>query len=413
MMMDDERTATARAQALRLGSAFSPGAPINQSTLFAGRQAELESISDAVVQRGLHVVVFGERGVGKTSLTNVLPEFMDQAGIGDFTVGRVNCDSGDTFRTLWHKVLREVTVSIAVPSAGLRASPQEHLLTLNETLGADPGQEDIRYLLQRVGQRLILVFDEFDRIRQPTAGREMANVIKSLSDHLVDVTVVLVGVADTVDDLVREHQSIDRCLVQVRMPRMSGGELEDILGRGYAHVGMTVLPDAALLIAYLSQGLPHFTHLLGLAAGRAAIEQRAREVDATHVVAAVRAAVHQTQHSIASDYTRATSTQRQNSLFRQVFLACALAETDPLGFFGAADVRAPLSAIMGKRYEIPSFARHLDQFCQAARGPALQRSGAPRHYRYRFVNPLLQPYVVLRALEQGLVTLEQLQRLSS
>lgn len=402
-----------RAQGLRLGSAFSPGAPINQSTLFAGRQAELQSISDAVVQRGLHVVVFGERGVGKTSLTNVLPEFMDQAGIGDFTVGRVNCDSGDTFRTLWQKVLREVTVSVTMPSAGLRPSSQEYILTLNETLGTDPSPEDVRYLLQRVGRRLILVFDEFDRIGQPLADRGMANVIKSLSDHLVDVTVVLVGVADTVDELVREHQSIDRCLVQVRMPRMSQSELEDILARGYSQVEMAVQPDAALLIAYLSQGLPHFTHLLGLAAGRAAIEQRVREVNATHVVTAVGAAVRQTQHSIASDYTKATSSQRQDSLFRQVFLACALAETDPLGFFGAADVRAPLSAVMGRRYEIPSFARHLDQFCQAARGPALQRSGMPRHYRYRFTNPLLQPYVVLQALEQDLVTLEQLQQLSS
>jgi hypothetical protein len=33
----------------------------------------------------------------------------------------------------------------------------------------------------------------------------------------------------------------------------------------------------------------------------------------------------------------------------------------------------------------------------------LQKRGEPRRFRYRFVNPLLQPYVVMKALSEGLV----------
>jgi hypothetical protein len=34
----------------------------------------------------------------------------------------------------------------------------------------------------------------------------------------------------------------------------------------------------------------------------------------------------------------------------------------------------------------------------------LQKRGSPRQFRYRFVNPLLQPYVVMRGLSEGAVS---------
>jgi ATP-dependent Clp protease ATP-binding subunit ClpA len=53
--------------------AFSPGAPIQERELFAGRANELQALMDAVMQRGRHAVLFGERGVGKTSMVNIFP----------------------------------------------------------------------------------------------------------------------------------------------------------------------------------------------------------------------------------------------------------------------------------------------------------------------------------------------------
>jgi hypothetical protein len=52
---------------------------------------------------------------------------------------------------------------------------------------------------------VIVIFDEFDRLRDQIARRTMADTIKALSDHDVRATVVIVGVADTVDDLVAEQ----------------------------------------------------------------------------------------------------------------------------------------------------------------------------------------------------------------
>lgn len=47
---------------------FSPAAPINAADLFAGRREEIKRFISAIDERGRHVILYGERGVGKTSL---------------------------------------------------------------------------------------------------------------------------------------------------------------------------------------------------------------------------------------------------------------------------------------------------------------------------------------------------------
>ena len=50
--------------------AFSPGAPIDDLNLLAGRAKQIDQMLDAVLQRGQHAILYGERGVGKSSLAN-------------------------------------------------------------------------------------------------------------------------------------------------------------------------------------------------------------------------------------------------------------------------------------------------------------------------------------------------------
>lgn len=89
-----------------------------------------------------------------------------------------------------------------------------------------------------------------------------------------------------------------------------------------------------------------------------------------------------------------------------MLLACALAPVDDLGYFAAADVREPLTRVSGQRHEIPQFMRHLKAFCGPDKGAVLQVSGEHWRRRYRFANPLLRPYVVLRGIQNGVVTEE-------
>jgi hypothetical protein len=91
-----------------------------------------------------------------------------------------------------------------------------------------------------------------------------------------------------------------------------------------------------------------------------------------------------------------------------VLLASALADEDEYGFFGAAEVSAPLEKILGRPCKPVTFARHLDRLSTGVRGGVLQKQSGTGRVRYRFENPLLQPYVAMRGLSEGVVRLKDL-----
>ncbi len=59
---------------IRLRGAFTPSLPITERRLFAGRISVLTELIRAIEDERLHTVVFGERGLGKTSLMHVLAQ---------------------------------------------------------------------------------------------------------------------------------------------------------------------------------------------------------------------------------------------------------------------------------------------------------------------------------------------------
>jgi hypothetical protein len=50
------------------------------------------------------------------------------------------------------------------------------------------------------------------------------------------------------------------------------------------------------------------------------------------------------------------------------------------------------------------FAKHLHAFCTAERGPILEKFGSEYRWKFRFTNPSMQPYVLMKGLRDGLIT---------
>lgn len=224
---------------------------------------------------------------------------------------------------------------------------------------------------------------------------------------------LIVGVAESVSELIAEHESIERALVQVQMPRMSGEELGEILDKGMAKLNMKISDDAKNEIVRLSCGLPHYTHSLGLHATRFTIEDDRETVSKSDVDNAIGSALGEINLSLRSAYDKATFSPSKETIYAQVLMACALAKAGDFGYFTPSSVREPLSAIRGKSYRIPGFAKHLTRFSTLERGRVLQKEGARRRYRYRFSNPLMQPFVVMKGVASCHITEETLKRFGS
>jgi Cdc6-like AAA superfamily ATPase len=381
---------------------FRPAAPIDRRALFSGRTEQIGELFAVQAQPGQHAVIYGERGVGKTSLTTVAAEMLRSSNILN---ARATCDTSDDFASVWRKVLDEIVFRTPTQGIGFAPAAGEAVHAASERLkGVAVTPYEVRRALQGVTQNreLVVFIDEFDRLRDTEARTLFADTIKILSDQLVRATIVIVGVADDVDELIREHGSVERALVQVHMPRMSRAELTGVVTTGMATAQMKIGKTAVDRIVVLSQGLPHYTHLLGQLAAQAALAEGRADVKVGDVDYAVGRAIEKAQQSIVGAYHESLQSTRK-SLYPQVLLACALAPSDEFGFFTAADIREPLSAITGKPCETGAFAGHLEELSTDRRGPVLQKRGTPRRFRFRFANPLLQPYVVMRGLSDGLI----------
>jgi Cdc6-like AAA superfamily ATPase len=390
---------------------FSPAAPIDEKELFAGRRIQIEKMLEAVSEKGKHAVLFGERGVGKTSLGRVFHAMFPKT-LRHILAVREQVDPSDDFSAIWRKVFKDLRVRSITASEDAPHDP----------LANDyPGQimpDDIRREFQDIfgpNDLPIIIIDEFDKARESSDKKiheMMANAIKHLSDYAINATIILVGVADDVNDLIGEHPSISRCLEQIPMPRMNKEELREIIDKRLPRLGMKMDGDAYWKIIELSRGLPSYVHLLGLYSSQAAIKRKSLTIIEKDVDSAIQRSLEKSQESTQADYNSAIHSNRSDNLYRQVLLACALAKTDERGQFSPNSVVEPLSSILQRPVKIDAFQQHLEKFIKEDRGAVLIRRGKERAYKFRFRDPMMQPYVIMRGIDEKIIPSSYLSALS-
>jgi Cdc6-like AAA superfamily ATPase len=399
---------------LKVGLVFRPSAPVDEEKLFAGRIDQMRRVADAVNQPGRHAVIFGERGVGKTSLVSVLSKRLGNPA-GTLAAVRVNCNSADDYSSLWHKVFSQFEIFESTRRMGFGQGQEEHTrVPLRNQLPEKITPSAVISALGLISTHSVpvIILDEFDRLA-PEVTRLVADTIKTLSDQNITSTLVLVGVADAVSQLISQHESTERALVQVPIERMTRDELNEILDKGLGVLDMTIDARSRSFITLISQGLPTYTHALALHAARAAIDEETSAINYEHTSSATLASLQDAEQSVRSLYDAALATPQGETLYPAVLLACALVKCGELGFFSAGDVRMPLRAITGRNdIDIPNFAKHLKEFSQDVRGPVLQRTGGSHRVRYRFTKPLLQPYIIIKALAEKRITETQISAIS-
>ena len=248
----------------------------------------------------------------------------------------------------------------------------------------------------------IIIIDEYNEIRDSDAKVLMANLIKEFYDFSVSTTLIIVGVAENISELIHDHSSVDRALVHVSLNRMSDDELKEIIEKRLSRTIMRFHPDAVWTIITLSRGLPFFTQMLSKHGAIHAIEKRRLEVTNADIEASMEMFIKDAEVSFRESYRNATRSNQEN-FFQQSLLACALARTDDHGFFTANDVVEPYSAIMGERKRHAHFEKHLRRFSSDEGGNILIKRGGERQLTFRFTDPMMQPYVIIRGIQTGMI----------
>ena len=217
---------------------FTPGPAINEVAQFAGRKATIQRLQDIAIERARHAMIFGERGVGKTSLANIFYKDLHSTtkNVQEIVV---DADTSDSFDSLWRKVFRRI-----------KWPNESETLDLQFPQAIEPDHVFIQLSRFSQNEIPIIIIDEYDRIRDETCRVLMTDLIKALARTQNNPTLVLVGVAENILDLVRDHGSISRNLVQVPMHRMTNEEITEVVASRIRRLRMKITSDALWRICY-------------------------------------------------------------------------------------------------------------------------------------------------------------------
>ncbi|MEX2617818.1 MAG: AAA family ATPase [Alphaproteobacteria bacterium] len=386
------------AKRFEINELFTPSTPVTVAELFAGRSGQMLRIIDAIAERGRHVILYGERGVGKTSLARIIP-YVIPAKTDRIQYYRVQAFPTDNFHTLAKKIFKRIKFRGDVGDGD-----QEYDVAdlYPDTITPDDFVSECGQFLE--SDIPVIVIDEFNEIRDDEAPVMIANVIKALSDSGTNVTIIVVGVADSVGALIEHHESIQRCTEEILMPRMNKEELVEVLDPRLKQLDFTIKGDAKWKIINLAKGLPAYVHGLGKHACLSAITTGKRlRIEEADVDTAIDDLIKASDQSFKDAYESATRSNQPGNLLKQVLTACALARPDESGYFTPVAVKEPLSDILGRPIEIANFQNHLKAFIDPKRKEILQRLGEPRAYRFRFRQPAMQPYVLMKAMTENII----------
>lgn len=366
--------------------AFMPARPQRDSQGFVGRGKELRRIREALEEESAHVVLYAERGRGKTSLANLV---VGQARTAGHMVARYTCEAESDFDSIMRGLARDLARAfLAVPAR----DP-------NGTEGCEaafPAKElrprDVLALPGRLtGNQLMLVVDEFDRVEDLATRTAIADTIKQVSDRALPMAFLVVGVSSSLDELLGQHPSIQRNIVGVPLPLLTDAETADILERGARTAGVDFSFPARDAVIHLARGIPYVAHLLGLQAVRAAHARADALVELDDVSSAIRRVLAETDPQTRQHYDELTGSGRDMEMIR--FLR-ELA-TGPQDEFGAFSVEQDAGRLYVAGVPVdPRLWRRLDT------GSIVRPSTkGSRHHHMTFVSPLLRSYILLRAAE--------------
>jgi Cdc6-like AAA superfamily ATPase len=326
---------------LALRDVFTPAQPVTDRNRFAGRLGVLAKLIEHLEEQRSHVVVYGERGIGKTSLVHILG---DVARDSRYLVVYASCGAHSRFDDIFRAVLGDIP-QLYLGNVAPTAPEAEGGASLASRLPAGPfGARELSELCaQIVGTRVLVILDEYDRVIDPEFRQSVAELIKNLSDRAARVQLILTGVASNLQELVGYIPSIRRNVIGLPMPRLTDGEVGALIHIGEDAADVSFEDSAVQLIRLLANGSPYLVRLICHHASMHALDQERMNVELNDVWGALDSIVEEAESRIMPASKTITSkllSQSDGSVLAAIARAASTAD----GWFAAEDVRLTADA---------------------------------------------------------------------
>lgn len=276
---------------MKLLDAFTPSQPVSDRKRFAGRLDVLTSVIRAIEEQRLHVVVYGDRGLGKTSVLHVLTQAARDAR---YLVVYISCGADSNFDEVFRTIAAHIPM-LFHGAVGPTSPDVEKGKTLADSLPASTISPRVAsdILAKIVGTRVVVVLDEFDRSLSREFRQDVAELIKNLSDRLVRVQVVIAGVAGNLTELLEHIPSIQRNIFAVQVPWMPPAEIRTLIQNGGEICGLAFEEAAEDAIVSAAHGSPYLATLLAHHAGLNALDDQRVRIEARDVLSAIASAIQE------------------------------------------------------------------------------------------------------------------------
>lgn len=370
-------------------SMFFPSQHIVEPKWFAGRLSDIEQALKSLCTPGGSMVVFGERGAGKTSFV----EMVKLLATGDsyllykhnlqrfyqpekfkFKIVSFSCNhettsvakvlqnlitSPEGFKSLVSSRIDKIE-SVNRDKLGLdilkifKFGSEEENRTIYSEFKEENVFETFTNLVQTIQKNvlnhdegLLIVIDEFDLVKDSS---KMASLIKNLSKDKVKF--LIAGIAESFDSLIDGHESIMRQLVygRIKIKLMNNNEVHEVFNLVEDSCKKSVRFDEVFKSSVLekSSGFPYFVQLFGQLALEEAIKESSNDslqiVNVKHLKDGIKKLGY-FEHQMEDDYLSIIKDNPIKELMIKYLakqISTKINDEDVFSYMYSKDVRQPI-----------------------------------------------------------------------
>lgn len=380
---------------------FTPHIPVDEISHFFGREEEATRLVSVINSPGQHILLYGDRGVGKTSLAKTTCKLILQKLQGGHFFEK-RCDSGDTFSSIFEEPLAECGVDLsfreatqthtqgggAAVNAGFAkagVSSNRETRTTNTAIFKPESPSWVANQLKHLSG--IMLIDEADAIKNNSDKKKIAELIKLLSDHNSSFKLVVVGIATTGEALTAGHLSVERCLKEVALKRMCDDDLKKIILNGMN--SLRLRPDDVVVekIVDISAGYPHFTHLISLKCGESAFIRGNRHITKDVLKNALNEAVKDSEGALQRKLESTLRTLNTPQEYKLLLLTASYCSSPE---FRSSELREKLEVKFGIIVDVKTLSRRLSKLTKGGSSSILH---TPARGCFAFLDPRMPSFL--------------------